>query len=571
MNGGIPKRAAWLIGVPVLLIALAVFVTANVERSTAIHAGRQQAASARLLTAMLEQETGARGYLQTGDEAFLDTWHEGSVEFSTQLAASRSLAGHDPPLQRELDEQARIAALWHAATLAQVARFTDHGIPPTHAQALEGRAMMQSFRSANGTFEAEVQRRDNHALELARWLTVEVAGGLAILLTIGATLLLHRYSRTERQRLRGQADLRELLQASQTEQEARTLLIRHVERIIPGSGAAVLNRNNSDDRLEPLLSARAEETGLKDISSASLSPHACLAVRLSHPHERRPGDDSLVECGVCGKIDANIACEPLLVGGHVIGSVLVAQGKKLKEPQRQGLRDAVIQAAPILANQRNLAVAEQRATSDQLTGLPNRRAADDALRRMGAHAVRAVSPMAAILLDLDKFKQINDIHGHDSGDEVLATIGQLLTQSLRTSDFAARYGGEEFLLLLPDTDRQGALILAEKLRQTIEQADFSRMASITGSFGVAVMPDDAGETDQLIRQADRALYRAKARGRNRVESAAGTELDTSEPVNGLAGVVGSPIDSRPSPFPHDLVRPLGAGPESSDFWPTRPA
>jgi diguanylate cyclase (GGDEF)-like protein len=432
--------------------------------------------------------------------------------------------------------------------------------------------MLQNFRTANATFESELQRRGNHSLELARWLTVEVAAGLAILLTAGAMLLLRRISRTESERLRSQSDLRELLQASQTEQEARTLLIRYVQRIIPGSGAAVLNRNNSDDKLEPLLSERAEETSMKDLHAEALSPHACLAVRLSRAHERTAGEEPLVECAVCGKVDANVVCEPLLVGGQVIGSVLVAQKKgKIKESQRQGVRDAVIQAAPILANQRNLALAERRATSDQLTGLPNRRAADDALRRMAAHSTRASSPMAAVLLDLDHFKQINDIHGHDAGDEVLATIGQLLTHSLRTSDFAARYGGEEFLLLLPDTDRDGALVLAEKLRATVENADYARMASVSGSFGVAIMPDDAVEVELLIREADRALYRAKARGRNRVEAAGSGDLDIAMPIADLEQVVGSPIDRRAMPFSREVVRPLGTSRGGGDFWPKLPA
>jgi diguanylate cyclase (GGDEF)-like protein len=571
MNSLIPKRAAWLIAAPVLLIALAVFVTANVERSAAIQSGRQQAASARLLTAMLEQETGAQGYLQTNDRGFLTTWTEGTKEFASQLAASRTLAGGDPLLVRSLNEQANIAATWHASTLAAVNRFASLGIRPSHAEAVDGRTIMQAFRASNATFESELQKRGDDSLEQARWLTVEVAAGLAVLLTLGAMFLLRRISHTEAERLHGQSNLRELLQASQSEQEARTLLVRHVERIIPGSAAAVLNRNNSDDKLEPLLSARAEETAMKDITDEAISPHECLAVRLSHAHERTPGDDSLVECAVCGKIGANIACEPLLVGGQVIGSVLVAQTKKIKEAQRQGVRDAVIQAAPILANQRNLALAERRATSDQLTGLPNRRAADDALRRMAAHASRAASPLAAVLLDLDHFKQINDIHGHDAGDEVLATIGQLLTQSLRTSDFAARYGGEEFLLLLPDTDRDGAVTLAEKLRRTIEQADYARMASVTGSFGVAFLPGDATEVEHLIREADRALYRAKARGRNRVEGASAGDLDIATPIPVDVGVIGSPIEHRTTAFPREMIGPLGTNRDRGDFWPTLPA
>jgi diguanylate cyclase (GGDEF)-like protein len=486
MHRLVPRQAAWLIGVPVMLIAVAVFITANVERSTAVKAGSRQADSARLLTAMLKQDTGARGHLPTGEGAVLATWREGSSEFK-------------------------------------------------------------------------------HSLTLARWLTVEVAAALAILFGAGALLLMRRAARLEKERQRGQADLRELLQSSQSEQEARTLLVRHIERILPGSGAAVLNRDNADEKLQPLLSARASETSLKDIATGPLNPQSCLAVRLNHAHERAPGDQSLVECEVCGKVAANIACEPLLVGGEVIGAVLVAQEKKIRSDQRRGVHEAVTQAAPILANQRNLALAERRATSDLLTGLPNRRAADEALRRMAAHAARAENPLAAVLLDLDHFKQINDIHGHKTGDEVLAAIGALLTQSLRTSDFAARYGGEEFLLLLPDTDKEGAMIAAEKVRTAMERRGFSRMTTVTGSFGIAVLPDDAGEIDQLIREADRALYRAKARGRNRVETAGANDKDEPPAIEDLATVVKA-SDER-SPF-REIVIPVGGDSDAGDFLPT---
>ena len=233
---------------------------------------------------------------------------------------------------------------------------------------------------------------------------------------------------------------------------------------MPGSAAAVLNRNNSDDRLEPVIGESFEGTPLGGLELEQLKPRSCLAVRLSRPYERRIGEETLMQCEVCRKIAGDLACEPLLVGGQVIGSVLVARNKAMGERERGRVRDSVAQAAPILANQRNLALAEARAASDVLTGLPNRRAADETLNRMTAHADRRVSPLSAVLLDLDHFKKINDIHGHEHGDKALAAVGHILTSTLRTSDFAARYGGEEFLVLLPDTDRATAGEVAEKLR-----------------------------------------------------------------------------------------------------------
>jgi diguanylate cyclase (GGDEF)-like protein len=177
------------------------------------------------------------------------------------------------------------------------------------------------------------------------------------------------------------------------------------------------------------------------------------------------------------------------------------------------------QASPVLANLRNLALSQARALTDGLTGLPNRRAADDTLKRMAAHAGRSTSPLGAVLFDLDHFKQINDLAGHEKGDEVLAAVGAAVTSNLRASDFAGRFGGEEFILLLPDTDREGAALVAEKMRQAIAAVDVPGVSrAIRATFGVAALPDDAVEPTLLLRAADRALYLAKSRGRNRVET-----------------------------------------------------
>ena len=137
---------------------------------------------------------------------------------------------------------------------------------------------------------------------------------------------------------------------------------------------------------------------------------------------------------------------------------------------------------------------------------------------MVAQAARSVSPLAAVMLDLDHFKQINDVYGHEKGDEALAAVGAALRDTLRESDFVGRYGGEEFLLLLPDTDRAGATVVAETIRAAIEVIKVPGVErAVTASLGIAVTPDDAGDPIKLIRNADKALFTAKARGRNRVE------------------------------------------------------
>jgi diguanylate cyclase (GGDEF)-like protein len=308
-----------------------------------------------------------------------------------------------------------------------------------------------------------------------------------------------------------------LTQVAQAEEEAYELLRRQLERSAPGSSAVLLNRNNSADRLEPMTTISSESLLAERLADAE--PRSCLAIRFGQTHREGSDRKPLVSCEVCGEHGFS-TCEPLLVGGEVIGAALVQHPEPLAEREYAAVTASVSQAAPVLGNLRNLALAEVRAATDALTGLPNSRDARDTLKRMIAQASRSVTPLAALLLDLDHFKQVNDSFGHARGDDVLAAVGAVLRSALRESDFVARYGGEEFLILLPDTGREEALLVAEKVRAEIETITVAGVShEITASLGLAVLPDDAGEGASLLRYADRALYAAKAHGRNRVEAA----------------------------------------------------
>jgi diguanylate cyclase (GGDEF)-like protein len=176
-------------------------------------------------------------------------------------------------------------------------------------------------------------------------------------------------------------------------------------------------------------------------------------------------------------------------------------------------------AASTILSRRSLAAAEKRALTDALTGLANHRCAQETLHRMAAQAKRSDAPLASVLFDLDHFKQINDTHGHGKGDEVLAAVGAAIRDAFRLSDFAGRYGGEEFIVLLPDTDEEGARVAAEKLRETLAAIEIEGLERpITASFGVAVLPATATDPAGLLENADEALYSAKRNGRDRVET-----------------------------------------------------
>ena len=316
---------------------------------------------------------------------------------------------------------------------------------------------------------------------------------------------------------RQQTEFVDTLQMTSSEDEAHDLIKRHTERSLPGSVVTVLQSSNSANRLQAATVLPADS----DLPARLLGaePRSCLAVRFARTHEERPGTRALLDCGVCGGRERPSTCEPLLVGGSVIGAVLVEDvteqvGGQLVVDHR--IRTTVAQAAPVLANLRNLAVAEFRANNDSLTGLPNRRATDDTLKRLVAQANRSLSPLSALLLDLDHFKQINDRFGHAAGDDVLAAVGAALTACLRESDFAGRFGGEEFLVLMPGTDPDGALLVAEKVRAAVSGIRVPGVdRDLTASAGVADLLAHGGTAATMLREADRALYAAKAAGRDR--------------------------------------------------------
>jgi diguanylate cyclase (GGDEF)-like protein len=414
-----------------------------------------------------------------------------------------------PPLSTG---SARLNAAGRAAEAAEVRDQLDPLI-----------AFVSARQSTEINAAARAHAAARHTYAVSRlWLIV--AAAVALL----AAIVLVRAGLTLRRLLTDQADEQdhgqsvseyiELLQATESEGEAQELLRRQLQRTQPGTRVIVLNRNNSADRLEPRTSL-AELNELRGPLEQT-APRSCLAVRFAHRHTEDHAESSLTTCEICGGLPGTSTCEPLLVGGEVIGSVLVAHSQEPDTRARQRISETVAQAAPVLGNLRNLAIAELRAATDRLTGLPNQRAVQDTLKRMVAQASRTITPLTAILVDLDHFKQINDLYGHDRGDEVLAAAGVALRNAVRESDFVGRYGGEEFLLLLPDTDTDSALQVAEAVRVAISAV---RVASIehriTASAGVATLPRDAGDSVTLFRAADRALYAAKNNGRDRVQTA----------------------------------------------------
>jgi len=154
--------------------------------------------------------------------------------------------------------------------------------------------------------------------------------------------------------------------------------------------------------------------------------------------------------------------------------------------------------------------------TDSLTGLYNRTQLPELLDKELARSQRHQHSFSILMMDIDHFKRFNDTHGHQAGDDLLREFAGTLKSSLRSCDLAARYGGEEFLILLTETEPEGARTFAEKLRSSVEEIRSHGRTAVTVSIGIASFPDNGDDVESIIREADAALYDCKRQGRNRV-------------------------------------------------------
>ncbi len=162
---------------------------------------------------------------------------------------------------------------------------------------------------------------------------------------------------------------------------------------------------------------------------------------------------------------------------------------------------------------------KQVSDTDDLTGLYNMRAFSSILQRAFKQAVRHGHPLSLVMVDSDNLKAVNDAHGHDAGNRLLQHLVRCVRDELRGSDVMARFGGDEFIMLLPETNRRGAQDMSERIRKSVESSRFDIRGgdiNVTVSLGISSYPEDGGNLEAILDKADKAMYRAKQRGRNQV-------------------------------------------------------
>jgi len=214
---------------------------------------------------------------------------------------------------------------------------------------------------------------------------------------------------------------------------------------------------------------------------------------------------------------------PISYRNTVIGVLVIEDDRNSRNWEDEELlmvKTVSDQLSVAISHARLFRQVQTQAMTDALTGLYNHGYFQERLDRETKLADRNNDQVSLILLDLDHLKHINDTHGHRSGDAALCHVASIMQASVREVDVCARYGGEEFVVILPQCDRQNAIEVAERLRESIASSPVSRSEQVTASIGVATYPSGAKNKEELIEMADRAMYLAKAAGRNRVRTLA---------------------------------------------------
>lgn len=323
-------------------------------------------------------------------------------------------------------------------------------------------------------------------------------------------------------------EMGEQLQSCQTITEACAISVQYVRQIFPGSSGTLYLIKDSKN-----LAEVAGSWGEHSFSQQMFDPLNCWSVRRGRQHlvdAQHPG----LLCGhIVGSEPGRYLCEPLSVNGLMIGIlhlyqpiIPVSDGSSIgSSPDSDHKAQLVTMIAEHIALAlSNLKLKEslrQQSIRDPLTGLYNRRYMEETLDRELSRASRENRSVGIMMLDIDHFKNFNDLEGHDAGDALLRELGIVLNQSMRGSDIVCRYGGEEFLVVLPGATKEQTRQRAEELRLSVREMLVYHLgkplAKCTISIGIAAYPADEKTIERLLKAADHALYQAKDNGRDRVE------------------------------------------------------
>ena len=326
------------------------------------------------------------------------------------------------------------------------------------------------------------------------------------------------------------SELGGLLQTCDSIEEAYQVISRQGRKMFPDLNGTLYRLSSSRTDLE--LVSSWGEPGPWPGASDFFRPEDCWGLRLGRAHCVDDPDGDLI-CRHVGEHEPpRYLCLPMMAQGEAMGvlhlridpALAAVGGVSPLNEARLRLASAVAEhTAMALANLSLRETLRHQSIRDPLTGLFNRRYFEESLEREVRRARRRGVSLGVIMLDLDRFKVVNDNHGHEAGDVLLRTLGELLRRNVRGEDVACRWGGEEFALLLPEASLEATRQRAEELRNVVKELKVPYqdrvLGPITVSLGVAIFPDQGLSGQSVLRAADAALYQSKAAGRDRVTSA----------------------------------------------------
>jgi diguanylate cyclase (GGDEF)-like protein len=539
------------------------------------HCRRARRAARDLYAAMLNEETGARGYVLARDSHFLEPYNEGELTRARVDDELDAYAAPDSALAAALRRTREAEGRWRERWGRPVAEMAADGIPPAMD---EGKRLFDAYRAEQLAFMGAIAirtdilgRREQQAigvrvtLELAIFLALLVlavrehralreaivAPVAGLLRDIGRVrdgelvTTIHRSGPSELRELgEGLNDMVRALTTARGIADSRDELLRaHSDRlrqILDASREFSESLNLAYVVRSVCTSTRTvggytqvivwlmddEQTGLRDASveQSTLTPNEPVDTALSWRVAKSgriafETPEGRIRFGDASAVPLRAIAIPLIVGARVVGALearhevpRVTSGEAFEV-----LEMLATHAATAIESARLNQIAEERSQVDPLTRLNNRRRLEEDLDAECRRCARYGRPLSFIMLDVDHFKAFNDAHGHPQADVALQEIAEVIAGAVRTTDSAYRYGGEEFCVLLRETDAESAMCFAERLRQRIElRFTNATTVGITASVGVAGFSAETPTPRALVEAADAAMYEAKHAGRNRV-------------------------------------------------------
>lgn len=551
----------------VLVLAAIIATAVQTERSLSRLADTQEVVRHALLvdkalkdlrSQMLDAENGQRGYMLSGRAIYLQPYYVALTQLRESRAALAGVLDREPTATAQLDAldkaiAAKLLELDHAVRLKSEGH-SDEAVDPLLTDT--GKQTMDSVREALRALASSEDRRtqqwgEENAREIRNNYWV-LAASLALNLLLFVLLVQRlRYATVQGKAARqvmeerndelsrllqsaaarnaqvhGLSELSRFLQSCADQDEAMRLLQQQLPLLMKAASGALYLLAPSRDQL-------CQAFAWGEASYAEyFAPGDCWAVRLGQPF-RQPMQTGAAACAHLHSEQAGVHeelhCLPLVAHGELTGLLVLDAGTVSDErvnAENEGYRRITLEQVGLsLGNLKLRESLRQQSIRDPLTGLYNRRFLEESAQREVLRASRhttqdGANGLALLMIDIDHFKNFNDQHGHEVGDQVLRQVAEVFQRQTRGSDVAARYGGEEFTLVLADIPAALALARAERVRAEVAalvlQSSGASLGTITISIGLAQFPTHGSTVKELLLAADKALYEAKRAGRNRV-------------------------------------------------------